>query len=348
MSIEIFVRSRGYSPDFDYCWQPNVPLSYSVLSFHIQSESPSIVLARFKNKKQLILLVTGLKSPKKRDFRDRPIRHSVAWICEENDDNEKLIRAIAIEALNGSLAERVDSYIHFGGESGFKVDDIRKLSDSLSNEGEDLPPELVPKIGNNSEELRGKLIHELHERRLPKRDQLPERDPQFIVVVTGFKSETALEEAGAWRSLSNLVESKDWKLLSSSEVELWDFYRAAIAVAIVALILLVILLSPLTQKPEEDLSPPTLPPTNQEAEEYLPMEQKSSAKDLMSSQKELNTASELSAIGQFIARHQDIRRKVERGELSDEDRTLLRQAKADLEKNLRLIEQFENLSHERF
>ena len=68
---------------------------------------------------------------------------------------------------------------------------------------EDNPPTLKRKIGWNSPELRTKLAQELKKYRLP--DSIGP-----IVIVTGFKKRLSLEESGAWRSLSTLVNSNDW------------------------------------------------------------------------------------------------------------------------------------------
>lgn len=257
--MNIFVQSRGCSLDFEYCWLPAVPPYLATISNLIQSESPSVVLARFH--KELVLLATGLDSPEKKDFRDRPIRHSIVWILDENDDNETQVRAIAVQALQGSLANQVDRYIQFGGENGFEasIPDIEIMSRSFSS-GElmgisPLPSSELPlKIGRNSRDLRDDLACKLQDYRLRK-------GCEFIVIATGVKSEDALEKAGAWRSLSNLVKSENWKKLSKSEVQQSSFFGMAIAIivaviVVIALIMLIVLLHPFNLKQEVTPSPP--------------------------------------------------------------------------------------------
>jgi len=266
--MEIYVQSRGNSPDFEYCWQPEVPPQLSSISSLIQSESPSVVLARFQG--QLILLTTGLESSEKKDFRDRPIRHSIFWRCDDNSSGETQIRAIAVQALREQLSDQVDKYISLGGQNGFEVSssELKKLSDSFLNEieSQDLPDDLeAPAIGKNSPKLKEYLAYQLQHYSLPK-------GYKFIVVATGIKAEDSLEKAGAWRSLSNLVKSKDWRNLSKGEVRQPNFLRAAIlivgAIVVVALILLVVLLRPFSPKPEVTPSPnPTTSPTQQTIEE---------------------------------------------------------------------------------
>jgi hypothetical protein len=155
MFMEIYIQSRGHSPDFEYCWQPSVPDELSRVSSLIQSDSPSVVLARFH--KRLMLLVTGLVSPQKKDFRERPIRHSVVWFLDEDYDGEAQIRAITVRALQGLLADQVDEHIQFGGESGFEasIPGIEKMSRSFLSQNEigilPLPSsELNSKIGKDS------------------------------------------------------------------------------------------------------------------------------------------------------------------------------------------------------
>lgn len=269
--MEIFIQSSGRSPDFGYCWQPEVPPYLTTISKLIQSESPSVVLARFQG--ELILLTTGLESPEKKDFRDRPIRHSVCWRCSDNDYDEKKIRAIAVLALRGLLSVEVDKYIHLGGENGFEASfsELKSLSDSfLSEIGSqcllELEDEHFQKIGKNSQDLKNDIADKLQQYRLPK-------GYKFIIVATGIKAEKPLEEVGAWRSLSTLVKSENWRSLSKSEVQPQNFPQAAIvitvaAIMVVALILLVILLHPFSPKPEVTPSPnPTTSPTQQTIEQ---------------------------------------------------------------------------------
>lgn len=253
--MAIFVQSRGYSPNYEYCWQPEVPPHLSVISSLIQSESPSVVLARFD--KKLILLATGLDSPEKKDFRDRSIRHSIAWVLDDNSDNEIQIRAITINALEGLLAHQVDEHIQFGGENGFKafIPDIEEMSRSFLNDiikkPSPLPSEELryQKIGKNSQSLRKQLVSNLQQYNLPKSSEL-------IIIATGIKSEDSLEKAGAWRSLSNLVKSDDWRTLSRSEVQERNFLRAAIIIAVIVVVaLLVVLLHPFSPKLELTPSP---------------------------------------------------------------------------------------------
>jgi hypothetical protein len=205
--MKIYVQSRGLSQDYDYCWLPEVPpiLKKYRINDLIQSESPSLVLGRYENK--LILLVTGLEASERIDFQRRTIRNSVAWVGEDNQENEEKLRAIAVYALRGLLKADIDRAVKFGGEHGFEIsfDAIRQIKvDEVRN----FEPKLESKLGKNSQELRDYLAYELEERCLPTSKEFSHSP---LVVVTGIKSENALKQAGVWRGLSNLVQGEGWQ-----------------------------------------------------------------------------------------------------------------------------------------
>ena len=221
--MEIYVQSRGDSEEYEYRWlkiteqdqQLEVPsiLTRSLLTERrtqvrvfdlIQSEAPSVVLARDNG--ELLLLVTGLESTRQ-DFRNRKIRNSVAWVCQDSDDNERFLRAIASKALLDGLREKIDLAVKFGGEYGFQVS-FEEISNVVSTEELEkihrIEPKLDKKLGKNLPEVRDDLAYELEERRLPTEDGV-------LVTVTGIKTESALKQAGVWRGLSTLVEAEGWK-----------------------------------------------------------------------------------------------------------------------------------------
>lgn len=213
--MKVYLQSAGNSPDFDYAWQQEVPRFLSRVSGYIQSESPSVVLCRFDD--QLFLLVTALESATKKDFAGRVIRHSVAWICEDNDDNEMLLRAIAIEALQGVLSSKVDKLVDLDRKTGFTFleDDFQRLGNSILQEGAigNSPlaeSEITRKIAKNSLKLKEDLADKLQRFNLPSNYEL-------LVVVTGIKSEDSLAQANIWRSLSSLVKSDKWEPVPNKE-----------------------------------------------------------------------------------------------------------------------------------
>ncbi|MBC6478424.1 MAG: hypothetical protein GDA56_12240 [Hormoscilla sp. GM7CHS1pb] len=211
--MKIYVRSRGEFQD--YCWlsitegaqqREEHPIIGQVRDL-IQSEAPSVVLARFNG--QLLLLVTGEESSRT-DSRTRQIRNSVAWVGQESD--ESVLRAIAVRALKGSLREEIDRAVRFGGSEGFQVSykDIKRLAET-GHAGNAIP-DTTPKIALISPTMKNLLADELAEYRLP-----PHPEEGSLVVATGIKNRETLEAAGVWRSLSSDGRlPEDWEVIRHS------------------------------------------------------------------------------------------------------------------------------------
>lgn len=208
--MNIYIQSRGVAPDDDYCWQPEVPLiiKKNRINELIQSESPSVILARFEEK--LILLITSLEASERKDFQGRTIRNSVAWIGEDTAANEQKLRAIASGALRDELRENlraeIDRAVTFDSDRGFKIN-LEALSSLTVEEVVNVynfPANLDKKLGKNSKQQRDELAYELEQHNLPNENAA-------LLVVTGIKSESTLVQAGVWRGLSNLVQAGGWK-----------------------------------------------------------------------------------------------------------------------------------------
>jgi hypothetical protein len=209
----IYVQSRGISQDNDYRWLKiqkdrqvcenpqllNEPInSVGKPVDFIDSQKFSLILAR--SRQNLFLLVTGLKAREERtDFMGRKIRNSVIWLYHDDLENEQKIRAITVLGLRGELEAEVDRAISIGGEYGFEVDfeEIKQIGDSIRVETNN-NADLVPKIGNNSEQLRQELALELETNCLPNQNGL-------LVLVTSIKTASTLKQAKVWRGLSNRI-----------------------------------------------------------------------------------------------------------------------------------------------
>lgn len=227
--MEFYVQSRGVAQEHDYCWLDE---NHNIIEAHplvkkakdlIESEAPSVVLAR--NSGELLLLVTGLKSSERKDYRGRTIRNSVAWIAQDTDENECTLRAIAARALLGSLETEIDGAVKSGGEKGFEVsfEKIKTLTKAKTNPAKS---ELLDsdkekqKIGRTSDKLKRELASDLEKYRLPRQEPEHKSDnQQFVplVVVTGIQDEETLQRAGVWRGLSSLVDSnsENWEDMKS-------------------------------------------------------------------------------------------------------------------------------------
>ena len=212
--MKIYVQSAGFSQERDYSWQeitknkqkpieePDWVKENKVL---LQTEAYSIFLGRESSK--LILLVTGMKASKRKDYRGRTIRNSIALIAQDNEENEQKIRGITVLALEGKLENNIDSAIKEGGEYEFAVsyqtiENTIKASLQTKNSTGTKPV----MIGKNSEDNRKIIGDELKEYRLPQKTSA--YASETLVVVTGIKKEDDLKSAGVWRGLSNLVEKE--------------------------------------------------------------------------------------------------------------------------------------------
>jgi hypothetical protein len=223
--MEIYVRSRGFSQENGYSWIQKIPeiIKENKVNELIQSEAFSLVIGRYES--QLLLLITGLESTRK-DFRDRTIRNSVAWVGEDCEENEQKIRAIAAAALRDDYREKlrleIDESVVFDEEYGFKLGkSISQLSTVqeiiIYNPKTDKDNR---KIGKNSLELREELAYELETKCLPTGDKFNNTP---LVVVTGIQSEDTLIQAGVWRGLSISIKSEVWQEYNKSLSHLETF-----------------------------------------------------------------------------------------------------------------------------
>lgn len=106
-TMKIYVQSRGYDQDKDYHWirvaeggivkEEIPPLSKNAISL-IENSYPSVVLERLPES-SLLLLITGLKPEKRLDIIGRQIRIDLAFVDEDTDHNEMILRQLAIRAL---------------------------------------------------------------------------------------------------------------------------------------------------------------------------------------------------------------------------------------------------------
>ncbi|MDB9311682.1 hypothetical protein PN462_01110 [Spirulina sp. CS-785/01] len=204
--MEIYVQSRGKLQDNDYCWIPEIP---SVLTqhniIHLVGQSFSLVLARYNA--QLFLYLTGLASrPERDDFRGRPVRNSVLWLCSDTPENELKLRGLTIQALQdrNRLSEDCDRAIKLQGELGFTVDfeQLKNLDYSHLCQASNSTSDPSKKIGNNSDNLQQEIAVELASNTLPDY-------PGLLVLITSIKGKDSLKATGVWRGLSDRVPDED-------------------------------------------------------------------------------------------------------------------------------------------
>lgn len=262
----IYIQSRGKNQDEDYRWlriksneyypknpdfllQPisNLPVKPIDL---IESQKFSIILVASRN--DYFLLITGLESKTRTDFMGRPIRNSILCICKKDSENIK-IRSLLILALRGELDRAIDKTIKISGKYGFEVDyDLLKdLSNSTLAIENNQNTDLSCKIGKNCDSTREELALELESNVLPNREGL-------LILVTSIKSASALKKTGVWRSLSNRVESEEFKQytflgIKKSKIEKKTIFLgiAIVIMLLIAIALIIIKLNtPETPQPE--------------------------------------------------------------------------------------------------
>ncbi|NES04391.1 MAG: hypothetical protein F6K22_17070, partial [Okeania sp. SIO2F4] len=106
----IYVQSRGVSQDYDYQWkkisfdsnQEDIYYPPLVEEFQHLLDLNALSLLLVRSGDKLLLLVRDISSQGK-DYRDRTIRNSVAWIGEDQD--EQILRALAIRGLQSVLGQ---------------------------------------------------------------------------------------------------------------------------------------------------------------------------------------------------------------------------------------------------
>lgn len=196
----IYVKSCGISKD--YCWLQETkgeivdpPNLKSVIQM-VDSDDFSLVIYRVNG--QLSLLVTGLKTKNRTDNRTRRIRNTVLWVGKDSD--EATLRKLAIQALNGELAAKVDpAVVSENNAQGFTVnfDLLKPEKLDLQDVKNNPPDDKEHKVGNLSE-CKEELIDDLKKYALPKRDGM-------LVVVCSTVSKSSLEREQVWRGLSDAI-----------------------------------------------------------------------------------------------------------------------------------------------
>ncbi len=193
----------------------------------IDEVKPSLLILR--DKKKLLLEITGIESPQRSIRLGRKVFNSMVWIANdtkenENDtkENEVVLRKIAYSAIQNILKEdfsfsrMIEESVEFHDLEEFRVNrirveeyikDIEELyKDKFSNKESD--PEY--QIEHKSSESLEKLAEELRNYALPKQwlnwDGETKKDGVLIVVTENLEKRTILHKAGVWRGFATNVE----------------------------------------------------------------------------------------------------------------------------------------------
>ncbi|MCP9293599.1 MAG: hypothetical protein NDM07_02745 [Planktothrix agardhii LY1] len=229
--MEIFVQSCGISVDYGYNWvdenkviveKPNILNNF----IDLLQDSLSLLIARENPK--LLLVVTGIPSGR-RDYQNRTIFISVAWIVKDDHVNEALIRNLASKILSPVTGEidpkkSIENCVKAGGENGFKVVDFESLRSLLEKQESSSPSksELQPKLEIKSDEpikqleQLEQLAKDLKEQSLPKKDRP-------LVVVTGIQTYADFKKANVFRGLAKFVDELGGK--KEKELNFREWYK---------------------------------------------------------------------------------------------------------------------------
>ncbi|MGI0482965.1 hypothetical protein ACN4EE_19545 [Geminocystis sp. CENA526] len=207
----IFIETRNKSVDYDWfngenskLESPNIP---DLLEKLADTEFESLVLYRQSN--ELILAITALKSDRI-DNRTRPIRNSLIWIADNNDDDAK-IRAIIYEYLTAKDELEKEIAKAITETPAIKIDypKIKAIGNQNNSEikQNSSQPDLDNKIGSfNSDKCKEELINEITSYSLPKKDGL-------LIFITDSKSKENITKENPWRGLSSKISGGEWIIL---------------------------------------------------------------------------------------------------------------------------------------
>jgi hypothetical protein len=227
ITMDIYVFSRGLGLSSEYRWFQVTETGQERVNglpsdFHeeatnlIYSESPSVVLSR-KNG-YLMLLITAIQPEDRKDFSNRQIRISTAWIVKTSLEYETAFCHLAANALDEreypdftkSIAEAVsvdnqDNVTGNFSQLSALVKPVKVISFTTFN-----PDEFNwRKVAKISTKMKALLAEELREFGIPDRDGV-------LVVATEIKKEETLKQAKVWRAMSSLIESEDWLVYDSN------------------------------------------------------------------------------------------------------------------------------------
>lgn len=260
--MKIYLQSGGVEQDHDYNWVDEAKKSvkspdiFNKFDNLLQATKPSLLFTKSQN--QLLLSVTDIESLDRKDYQNRKIRVSVAWVSEYNPDNLDYFRYLAIRILKSFIGQddftqKISDAVESGGENGFTVKsfDIFKPSQGNSNslaikQNSVLPQKLSKIEDDNFQKLIQDLITDLESCDLPKED-----GP--LVVVTGIQDKAVFDNARVWRGIAKFTGENLEKKSSIKPIIL----STLIGVLILTVILIVIttLNQPKMLKPSPQKTP---------------------------------------------------------------------------------------------
>jgi len=190
----------------------------------INEGKPSLLI--FRDKKKLLLEITGIESPQRSIRLGRKFFNSMVWIADDIEENEVVLRKIAYSAIQNILQKdsdfllrkMIEKSVEFYGLEEFRVnlEEVKKYIEHIksfysnqfySNQFSDIE---LYKIEYKSSEILEKLAEELQNYSLPKEwvnwHGETKNDGVLIVVTENLEKRTILHKAGVWRGFATNVE----------------------------------------------------------------------------------------------------------------------------------------------
>ncbi len=183
--------------------------------------SPSLLI--FKNKEKIMLEVAGIESPERSKRMGRKVLNLIAWITDNNQDGDTIIRKIAYDVIQYLLGKQnkieslINTSIDFYETEEFRVDSslVDKYISELDNVKNESEMSLSQEIALSSEEKLEKLAEIIQTFSLPMEweahnytSNLKEiKSEGVIIVVTNrLEQEDLFYYAGVWRGFASNVE----------------------------------------------------------------------------------------------------------------------------------------------
>jgi hypothetical protein len=286
MTLTTYIKSCGTYAENGYRWSDRnnafiaTPQPIEEIREFIQSDAFSVILQQKPEKS--LLLVTGIESGRK-DYRGRKIRNSIAWIGDSKipEKDRKKLQKLAASALRNELDNRINSsIIEEGGDFKVLWEQIDQIEEDYAKAlSFEQYPDSAYKIAKNTDGLRQDLAEELETANLEKKKN-------FLVIVTGNKSEETLKKAGVWRGLSNLVPYEKWQEYKPKNVARVPLLAIIGAIAILVILVFSILFflnsetqdldaPPSEETPQETVEPESTSPSEKTPQEAVEAESSS-------------------------------------------------------------------------
>jgi hypothetical protein len=179
---------------------------------------PSLIIFRDNQENKLLLEVLGIESPQRSSKLGRKVLNSIAWIGDDKEENENILRKIAYSAIqnilqkDSSFSQMIEKSVDF-----YEIEEFRANLKEINNFVECLEPVQNQGYANNSYEIRNqspgcleKLAEELRDYCLPKQwvswDGEQKEGGVLVVVTESLEKRDILYKAGVWRGFASRVE----------------------------------------------------------------------------------------------------------------------------------------------